>query len=97
MAMSSSSTEISDSISSIAVLAARKAGKLILEGSGSIDLDGGIESKIGSRDIVTAVDKSAQDTIKETILSAFPDHSFLGRIMDHTLLVTYIIHTFFNT
>eukprot|EP01035_Chromulina_nebulosa_P003553 gene3553-4852_t len=76
--MSSSSTEISDSISSIAVLAARKAGKLILEGSGSIDLDGGIESKIGSRDIVTAVDKSAQDTIKETILSAFPDHSFLG-------------------
>ena len=71
--------EISDSISSIAVLAARKAGKLILEGSGSIDLDGGIESKIGSRDIVTAVDKSAQDAIKETILSAFPDHSFLGR------------------
>ena len=71
-------TEIADSICKTAEAAARKAGKLILEGSGNIDLDGGVESKIGFRDIVTAVDKNAQDVIKETILSAFPDHSFLG-------------------
>ena len=75
---SSIKTEMADSICKTAEAAARKAGKLILEGSGNIDLDGGVESKIGSRDIVTAVDKNAQDVIKETILSAFPDHSFLG-------------------
>ena len=71
-------SSIDNEITSVAVLAARKAGKLILEGSGTISLTDGIESKIGSRDIVTVVDKKAQDVIKETILSAFPSHSFLG-------------------
>jgi myo-inositol-1(or 4)-monophosphatase len=37
-----------------------------------------IKSKIGSRDIVTEVDKQSQECIRETILSNFPDHSFLG-------------------
>jgi DNA-binding cell septation regulator SpoVG len=65
-------------IQSTAELAAIEAGKAILAGSGSIDLQSGVESKIGSRDIVTKVDKEAQEIIEQTILKAFPHHSFLG-------------------
>jgi myo-inositol-1(or 4)-monophosphatase len=64
-------------IGNVARLAAYKAGKIMRDGLGSIDQDD-IVSKIGSRDIVTQVDKDCQDTIKETILSYFPSHKFLG-------------------
>jgi myo-inositol-1(or 4)-monophosphatase len=50
----------------------------MLQGSGRIDLASDIESKIGSRDIVTEVDKNCQEVIKEAILSFFPTHKFLG-------------------
>jgi myo-inositol-1(or 4)-monophosphatase len=67
-----------ENIGNIARQAAWKAGKFILAGSGSIDLNADVESKIGSRDIVTQVDKDCQNVIEETILSHFPDHKFLG-------------------
>jgi hypothetical protein len=78
-------------IASVAEQAARLAGAAILAGSGSIDLSKDIESKIGSRDIVTEVDKRAQDLIQTVILGAFPDHTFLG-VRGLTVSVTPCIH-----
>ena len=59
------------------------AGKIILKGSGTIDLSSDTKSKIGSRDIVTECDINAQISIKNTISIAFPTHKFLGE--EHTL------------
>jgi myo-inositol-1(or 4)-monophosphatase len=83
---SSSSTTSSSSLSSLqkdiedtAIKAALLAGDCIRKGRGSINLNTtDIESKIGSRDIVTKVDKESQDIIKSTILAKFPNHKFLG-------------------
>lgn len=50
----------------------------MIEGLGKIDLTNDVESKIGSRDIVTMVDKNAQEIIKSIIKSSFPTHDFLG-------------------
>ena len=75
------STDLEDfeiSIDKVATAAARKAGDAILAGSGTISLRNDIYSKIGSRDIVTEVDKTCQAMIKDTIIAAFPHHSFLG-------------------
>lgn len=58
--------------------AANRAGKAMLAGSGTIDLSTDVESKIGSRDVVTEVDKKCQDLIKDSILAHFPSHKFLG-------------------
>lgn len=66
------------SIENCAIEAARKAGDIILDGIGSINLQNDVISKIGSRDIVTKVDKAAQDIIRSTILRQFPIHDFLG-------------------
>ena len=71
-----SSEEKQHLITSIAVQAAKEAGILMLEGIKSANL--GIESKIGSRDIVTKVDKEVQAAIQSIILKAFPHHKFLG-------------------
>jgi len=57
-------------------MAAKLAGKIILESK--INLSEDVTSKIGSRDIVTEVDKKAQEKIKQTIISKFPNHTFLG-------------------
>lgn len=66
-------------IEDISIKAALLAGECIRKGRGSINLNTtDIESKIGSRDIVTKVDKECQDIIKSTILSKFPNHKFLG-------------------
>ena len=59
----------------VAVIA---AGKIILDGSGKIDLSSGTKSKIGSRDIVTDCDVNAQNIIKEIISGIYPTHKFLG-------------------
>lgn len=74
----STDSSFEDKIHRIAEDACRRAGACILKGSGSISLSNDIKSKIGSRDIVTEVDKLSQDVIRDTILAAFPDHSFLG-------------------
>jgi myo-inositol-1(or 4)-monophosphatase len=62
----------------VAINAARKAGEVVLGGLGKINLRQDVQSKIGTRDVVTEVDKQSQDIIKATILKAFPNHSFLG-------------------
>jgi len=51
------SDEYKQQAAAVAEAAARKAGELMLKGLGLIDLSSDVESKIGSRDIVTAVDK----------------------------------------
>jgi myo-inositol-1(or 4)-monophosphatase len=73
-----SSFAIQEDIEKIAHQAVTAAGKIILQGSGNIDLSLDTKSKIGSRDIVTECDINAQQTIKEIISHAFPAHSFLG-------------------
>ena len=54
------------------------AGKIILEGSGTIDLLLDTKSKIGSRDIVTECDINSQISIMNTISTAYSTHKFLG-------------------
>lgn len=71
-------TSEEEAIGEAARRAAWAAGKLMLEGSGRIDLAADIESKVGSRDIVTEVDKKCQEVIMQTILLHFPHHKFLG-------------------
>ena len=62
----------------VAKMACKLAGKQIVKGSGSINLSTDVESKIGSRDIVTQTDLISQNIIKSTITSFFPTHTFLG-------------------
>ena len=62
-------------ISAVAVDAAKKAGACIKDAFGQ---EKDIKSKIGSRDIVTEFDTQAQEIIRDTILTSFPDHRFLG-------------------
>ena len=75
---SPSLTEHDLKIDAVARDAAALAGAAIVKESKNIDRLYSVESKIGSRDIVTRTDKEAQDAIKETILKAFPEHKFLG-------------------
>eukprot|EP01038_Epipyxis_sp_PR26KG_P009693 gene9693-13046_t len=69
------------SLGKVAYTAARLGGDLMISGQkeffSGISGDN-IESKIGSRDIVTQVDKDVQNIIKETIIKSFPTHKFLG-------------------
>ena len=74
----SSSSSYRDLIEKVSLDAAIRAGEIILKASGTISLETGISSKIGSRDIVTEVDQNAQDCIKTIILKSFPSHKFLG-------------------
>jgi myo-inositol-1(or 4)-monophosphatase len=71
-------TKEEQEIAIVARDAAWKAGAAMLDGLGTIDPSNGIESKIGSRDIVTEVDKRAQELIFQTILAKYPTHKFLG-------------------
>jgi fructose-1,6-bisphosphatase/inositol monophosphatase family enzyme len=64
-------------IENTAIAAAWAAGDLMKEALGTIN-DDDVESKIGSRDIVTAVDKNAQEVIRSMISTNFPRHKFLG-------------------
>ena len=75
-----SATSASDRVAlqRVAIDAVRSAGRYILAGSGTINLNDDVKSKIGSRDIVTKVDEEAQEIIKQTIAKAFPHHTFLG-------------------
>lgn len=56
-------SEVNEEIlQSVAERAARSAGRLMLAGMQESDLN--VESKIGSRDIVTRVDKEVQESIR---------------------------------
>ncbi len=65
-------------IGNAARLAAWAAGPIMTAGLGNIDPSEEVESKIGSRDIVTEVDKKCQEVIRDTLHSMYPSHKFLG-------------------
>jgi myo-inositol-1(or 4)-monophosphatase len=57
----------------VAELAARRAGSLLKSMVGRVDI-----REKGPRDLVTEADLEAQRLIRETLLTAFPDHAFVG-------------------
>lgn len=63
-----------EKIRSVALDAAKRAGDLLMEGLGRTNL---VEFK-GEIDLVTEMDRKAEEVIVETISSAFPDHSILA-------------------
>lgn len=60
----------------VAVNAVRAAGEFLLSHFGSISLSNAEEKK--ANDFVSFVDRQSEKIIKDQILSAFPDHKFLG-------------------
>ena len=67
-----------DNIEAVARSAVMAAGKIITDGSGTIDLSSEAQSKINSRDIVTYCDINAQKIIMKTVSDFYPTHKFLG-------------------
>ena len=63
------------SILSVAASAAKKAGDIIVSHSGGADVT---KTKANPRDLLTLIDPLCEEIIKETVLSAFPTHDFLG-------------------
>jgi myo-inositol-1(or 4)-monophosphatase len=63
-------------IRNIAARAAQKAGQVIRDAVGKIDIDA-IRSK-GIHDLVTEIDKQSEDIIVDVIHGAFPDHHILA-------------------
>ncbi|WP_189001360.1 inositol monophosphatase family protein [Deinococcus roseus] len=59
----------------IAILAARAAGQLQLEGRKNLK---SFEQKSHFNDLVTEVDRESEAIIRHTILTHFPDHEILG-------------------
>ena len=62
-------------ILNVAIVAARSAGRVIVEYSGKADVD---HEKASAQDLVTACDVEAQRLIESAIQSAFPSHGILG-------------------
>jgi len=60
---------------SVAKAAARDASELIMQVQ---DLDREVSTKSSIADLVTNTDKQAEQTIKEDILTNFPDHGILA-------------------
>ena len=60
---------------SVAKAAARDASELIMQVQG---LDREVSTKSSIADLVTNTDKQAEQTIKEDIITNFPDHSILA-------------------
>ena len=66
--------------------AMESAGQSILRNFNTIGYNNAqVESKIGSRDIVTKTDQECQEIVKNIILENFPSHKFLG-----DLLLSYV-------
>lgn len=59
-----------------AVKAARRAGSIITRAS--LDLERLQVARKGPNDYVTEVDRAAEESIIETLSTAYPDHAFLG-------------------
>ena len=60
----------------VALLAARRAGRIILNAMDRVDtLE--VEQK-GRNDLVSEIDRRAEDAIADTILKMYPDHAILG-------------------
>ena len=60
----------------IALRAARRAGRIILQAMDRVDTLT-VEQK-GRNDLVSDIDRKAEDAIVETILKAYPEHGILG-------------------
>lgn len=60
----------------IAVKAARRAGNIMSRAS--LNLDTLTVARKGPRDYVTDIDRSCEEAIVETLLTAYPDHMVLG-------------------
>lgn len=74
--LSSDFTQVElESILDTAQKAARNAGNIILSNSAGVDVK---ELKANSRDLLTKIDLLCEETIRETIVSQFPNHDILG-------------------
>lgn len=60
----------------IAIKAARRAGTII--NRASLDLERLTVARKGPRDYVTEVDRASEESIVETLQTAYPDHAVLG-------------------
>lgn len=67
--------DVLNKVLDVAMDASRKAGNIILGNAGGAEVT---KSKANSRDLLTLIDPLCEATIKETVLSTFPDHEFLG-------------------
>ena len=65
----------------IAELAARAGGDVLRDWRGRFAV-----STKGPRDLVTEADVASQKTIREILLSRFPDHGFIGEEGDQDLI-----------
>ncbi|KAG7353791.1 inositol monophosphatase/fructose-1,6-bisphosphatase family protein [Nitzschia inconspicua] len=73
--MSKPTPELLDQVLAVAKEASKKAGDIILGNAGGAVVT---ERKANNRDLLTLIDPLCEKTIKETVLSVFPDHDFLG-------------------
>jgi len=70
----SAESSLTNDILRVAEEASRAAGAIILSNMGS-EIS---STKANSRDLLTVVDPLCEERIREIVLGAFPDHSFLG-------------------
>ena len=70
----SAESSLTNEILRVAEEASRAAGVIILSNMGS-EIS---STKANSRDLLTVVDPLCEERIREIVLGAFPDHSFLG-------------------
>jgi myo-inositol-1(or 4)-monophosphatase len=68
-------TELLEEVLRVAIEASKKAGEIILGNAGGAEVT---QRKANSRDLLTLIDPLCEQTIKTTILNAFPNHAFLG-------------------
>lgn len=64
-----------DQILEVAIDAAKKAGAIIIEHAGGVDV---MKNKANARDLLTQIDPLCEQTIRDTVLHTFADHDFLG-------------------
>jgi myo-inositol-1(or 4)-monophosphatase len=69
------SDKLLDEILQVAIDASKKAGDIIIGNAGGAEVT---ERKANSRDLLTLIDPLCEKTIRETVLSTFFDHDFLG-------------------
>ncbi|MEC8717836.1 MAG: inositol monophosphatase family protein, partial [Pseudomonadota bacterium] len=68
-------------LANMALRAARKAGQIIVRALDRVDRVNA-EQK-GKNDWVSDIDRAAEAAIMETLLTAYPDHGFLGEESGH--------------
>ena len=64
-----------DAILEVAIDASKKAGEIIIGNSGPTEVT---KTKANSKDLLTLIDPLCEKTIKETVVTTFPSHEFLG-------------------